>query len=136
MEVPSLEQSVQLSQTSTDSTLTFDTISKKRWLDTQYLLDNDFLAHAPSDLRSALLARRDRDYDYLKPLTRLRNQVYISQKTLIKQLQQMQSRARHESPSARQGRSPLDMMDDEPNQEIDVVNQGLMKDNLMVQQKQ
>jgi hypothetical protein len=47
MEVPSLEQSVQLSQTSTDSTLTFDTISKKRWLDTQYLLDNDFLAHAP-----------------------------------------------------------------------------------------
>jgi hypothetical protein len=48
----------------------------------------------------------------------------------------MQSRARHESPSARQGRSPLDMMDDETNQEVDVVNQGLMKDNLMVQQKQ
>lgn len=78
MEVPSLEQSVQLSQASTDSTLTFDTISKKRWLDTQYLLDNDFLAQAPLDLRSTLQTRRDRDYDYLKPLTRLRNQVYIS----------------------------------------------------------
>lgn len=69
---------MQLSQASTDSTLTFDTISKKRWLDTQYLLDNDFLAQAPEDLRSTLQTRRDRDYDYLKPLTRLRNQVYIS----------------------------------------------------------
>ena len=28
------------------------------------------------------------------------------------------------------------MMDDEASQEVDVVNQGLMKDNLMVQQKQ
>ena len=44
MEVASLEQSVQLSQTSTDSTITFDSISKKRWIDTQFLLDNDFLA--------------------------------------------------------------------------------------------
>ena len=47
-------------------------------MDTQYLLDNDFLAQAPEDLRSTLQTCRDRDYNFLKPLLRLRNQVYIS----------------------------------------------------------
>jgi hypothetical protein len=43
----------------------------------------------------------------------------------------MQSRAKHESPSARQGRTSF-IMDESPSQEVDVVNQGLMKDNLLV----
>ena len=81
--------------------MNFDPISKKRWLDTRFLLDEDFIAAAPEDVRGALLARRDAHYDYLKPLAGLGNQVFISQKSLIRQLQQMQTRAKHESPAAR-----------------------------------
>ena len=71
---------MKLSYLSSETTLNFDAISKKRWLDTQFLLDDDFLARAPEDVRGNLQAQRDLDYDYVKPLTRLRNQVYISLK--------------------------------------------------------
>ena len=74
----SLESSVLLSLQSSESPLNFDPISKKRWLEMRHLLDDEFLRGAPEDVRGALQLRRDRDYDYLKPLTRLRNQVYVT----------------------------------------------------------
>lgn len=50
----------------------------------RFLMDDEFVAQAPEDIRSHLLSLRTTSYDYLKPLTRLRNQVYITQKTLLR----------------------------------------------------
>lgn len=45
-----------------------------------------FIKEAPESLREHLLNVRDTQYDQLKALTKLRNQVFISYKTLFKQI--------------------------------------------------
>jgi len=50
-----------------------DTIGRKRWLETTYLLDDGFLEGAPEEIKGFFKARIELDYDYLKALTRMRN---------------------------------------------------------------
>lgn len=63
----------------------FDAVARKRWLDQRPLLAPGLVEGAPADVRETL--RRYRAlYDEAKPLTRLRNQVYVSYKALANQV--------------------------------------------------
>lgn len=69
-----------------DSLLGFVSLQKKRWLDLRHLMIPGFLEGAPADIRNRLREWRDVHYDSAKPLTKLRNQAFISYKTLMKQI--------------------------------------------------
>ena len=63
----------------------FDPVSRKKWLDLRPLLTPGFIDGAPGDVRENLRHFYTL-YDEVKPLTRLRNQVYVSYKTLVNQV--------------------------------------------------
>lgn len=67
----------------------FDAISKRKWLERRFLLEPGFIEGAPEGLRAILSSIKDNNYDHSKPLTKLRNQLFISYKTLFKHLQQV-----------------------------------------------
>jgi hypothetical protein len=49
-------------------------------------MNDQFISNAPESIKGYLLNVRNNNYDQLKILTKLRNQVYISYKTLFKQI--------------------------------------------------
>lgn len=59
----------------------FDPLTKKKWLDHRPLLVPGFVERAPEDVRATLEWHRAL-YDEARPLSKLRNQVYVSYKTL------------------------------------------------------
>jgi len=63
----------------------FEPQSKKRWLDQRPLLAPGFVERAPEDVRATLAWHRA-FYDEAKPLHKIRNQVYVSFKTLSSHL--------------------------------------------------